>query len=122
MQDKDIMNDEELLLHEKAEQLTKELEKKQAVSKIISICLTCSGVDFICPNCTQEAYNDISNFIKNSLPYDSNNVCILWYRNEEFMDLLKNHKIDIGKKEVIITPSCVQGTENYSLHPRLISC
>ena len=30
MQDKDIMNDEELLLHEKAEQLTKELEKKQA--------------------------------------------------------------------------------------------
>lgn len=120
MQDKDIMNDEELLLHEKAEQLTKELEKKWAAQDR----LIATAIDFICPNCTQEAYNDISNFIKNSLPYDSKkcNVCILWYRDEEFMDLLKNHKINIGKKEVIITPSYVQGTENYSLHPRLISC
>lgn len=76
-----------------------------------------TAISFLFPNlCNNtKAYQAISEFINKE--FDELQATVLYYRNSSFVDLISSFGLDVGTKEVIITPKYVLATEHYHFKP-----
>lgn len=75
------------------------------------------AIDFIVPNCPKEAKAQIKNLVIRSIYSKPCHLCILWYRNQEFMKICQQYGIDIGDKEVILSKKIIKATHNFHIAP-----
>ena len=67
-----------------------------------------------------EAYRDIRAFILEE--FENLQTAVLYFRNKSFVDLITSYGLNIGTKEVIITPKSVLATPHYHAKPKEIYC
>ena len=81
------------------------------------------AIDFILPGCSEELINKLLKFINKQISTEDKNisdVSILWDRDPDFLNLIRNSGIDIGKKEVVITKSYIRVSNHYNFEaPKL---
>lgn len=65
-----------------------------------------------------KAYEAIKEFINQE--FEKLQTAVLWFRNNDFVDILKPYGLKIGTKEIILTPGAVLASEHYNTRPRVI--
>lgn len=75
------------------------------------------AINFLFPGLgpNSSRFKEIAKFIRSE--FNRLGTCVLWYRNERFMKLLRKLRLSIDKEEVIITPCAVLATNDCACRP-----
>ena len=78
------------------------------------------AVNFLFPtlSTSTDAYKAIRKFIQDE--FERLQTAVLYYRNKKFTELIHQFDLEIGTKEIIITPKSVRASEHYHMMPQVI--
>ena len=90
------------------------------MARKISDRMSFEAINFLFPGMAEKSveYQTLKTFIEEE--FGRIQTAVLYYRNDRFVKLLNKFGLDVGAKEVIVTPKSVRATDRYWVEPHII--